>query len=411
MRRVLTFLLLAAPISQPLRAQFATGLEFTSPSTYLSFPLSSTPLMGLLPRSADLSPLLPVPGDQGQQASCVGWAVAYAMKTYQEGVERGWPLDQPSAQFSPAFIYNQIRTSQTCTGGTMFPDALDLLRSDGVAPLSEFPYSEQTCSAVPTAAVRQRAKPFAIAAWRRVDTRDQIEVKAYIAAGIPVMIGMLVDQPFMQLRGAVIYDRFTGVDATGHAMLVVAYNDSLAAFRVINSWGQQWGDGGFGWISYRAFRDAVRQGYVARDMRAPATAPATAQVSVLEIAHDVTVRLRDRPPEPGMRIALHGTVLNGVGRLTQVVVRFTLLDGTPLAGDPEKPAFRDVRGLVATTTAPLRVTESPFIVSRTVAIPYSFLDVPVTRNAKMSGISAVAKIYLDNFEVAQSEPKSFTLPR
>lgn len=430
MRRASILLLLALSVGHPLRAQFSTGLEFTAPAIYLSYPLASTPLMGLLPRSADLSPFLPQPGDQGQQASCVGWAVAYAMKTYQEGVERRWPLDQPSAQFSPAFIYNQIRRSQDCGGGTFLPDALNLVQRAGAAPLSDFPYTSQACTAVPSAAVSQRARHFAIADWRRVDTRDQLDVKAYIAAGIPVMIGMRVDEPFMQLRGPVIYNQYSGAALGGHALLVVGYDDSRAAFRVINSWGTSWGDGGFGWISYGAFRQAVREGYIARDITPmasvqqpifeqrqtepvpPVAAPATAQIAIAEIAHDVMLRRSEnRPGEPGMRILVQGSVLNGIGRVAQVVVRFTLPDGTAVAGDPERPAFRDVRGFVATTTAPLRVTASPFTVSRTVAIPYSYLRAPAERRATPSEISAVATIYLDNFEVARSEPKPLALRR
>lgn len=430
MRRALILPLLALSLGQPLRAQFATGLEFTNPAVYLSYPLASTPLMGLLPRSADLSPLLPPPGDQGQQGSCVGWAVAYAMKTYQEGVERRWPLDQPSAQFSPAFIYNQIRRSQDCAGGTMLPDALNLVRRAGAAPLSDFPYIPQACAAVPSAAVRQRARHFAIADWRRVDMRDQLEVKAYVAAGIPVMIGMLVDDEFMQLRGPGTYSRYSGVPRGGHALLVVGYDDTRGAFRVINSWGTGWGDGGFGWIAYGVFRQTVREGYVARDVVPmasaqlptlprretepfpPAADPATAQIAILEIAHDVPLRRApDLPGEPGMRILVQGSVLHGIGHVAQVVVRFTLKDGTIIAGDPEQPAFRDVRGFAATGTAPLRVTTSPFAVSRTVAIPYSHLRVPGERPATMSDVSAVATIYLDNFEVARSEPKLLMLRR
>lgn len=427
MLRVLILLPLFLSLGRPLQAQFATGLEFTDPSFYLSFPLASTPLMGLLPRSADLSPFVPAPGDQGQQASCVGWAVAYAMKSYQEGVERRWPLDQPSAQFSPAYVYNQIRRSQTCTGGTMFPDALDLLRRAGAAPLSEFPYSEQVCSAMPDAATRQRARVFAIADWRRVETRDQIEVKAYIAAEFPVMIGMMVDQEFMQFRGAGTYNRYSGNSLGGHAMLVVGYDDSRSAFKVMNSWGPAWGDGGFGWISYAAFQQAVREGYIARDITPmvpaslpilpqtpPATpgqgpTPATAQVAVLEIAHDATIgRTDDAPVDPGVNILVRGTVLNGIGHSAQLVVRFTLPDGTALPGDPENTTFRDVRGLVAATTAPTRVMTSPYTVSRTIRIPYSVLEGLSARRAHASEINAVATIYLNNFEIARSEPRQLT---
>jgi len=33
-------------------------------------------------------------------------------------------------------------------------------------------------------------------------------------------------------------------------MILVGYSDDRGAFKVMNSWGTQWGNGGFGWISY-----------------------------------------------------------------------------------------------------------------------------------------------------------------
>jgi hypothetical protein len=63
------------------------------------------------PTSVDLSPNFPNPGSQGAQSSCVGWAVAYALKSFQEKMEIGWPLNTAENIFSPAFVYNQINGS------------------------------------------------------------------------------------------------------------------------------------------------------------------------------------------------------------------------------------------------------------------------------------------------------------
>ena len=77
-----------------------------------------------LPSSVDLSVDAPVPGNQGLQGSCVGWAVAYALKTYHERIERGWPLTDDRHVMSPAYIYNQIKVPG---GGAYFVDAFILL--------------------------------------------------------------------------------------------------------------------------------------------------------------------------------------------------------------------------------------------------------------------------------------------
>ena len=42
----------------------------------------------------------------------------------------------------------------------------------------------------------------------------------------------------------------------GHAMTVVGYDDTLngGSFRIVNSWGYQWGDNGYAWIRYSDFK-------------------------------------------------------------------------------------------------------------------------------------------------------------
>lgn len=58
-------------------------------------------------------------------------------------------------------------------------------------------------------------------------------------------------------------------------MLVVGFNDEFNAFKVVNSWGESWGDNGFVWIDYKAFENisdenssfrVINQAYVAYDL-------------------------------------------------------------------------------------------------------------------------------------------------
>ena len=129
-----------------------TGLQFMSDVAYQSIPLAAPPLLGQVPRAVDLSSRFPEPGDQGKQNSCVGWAVAYALKSYQENLERSWSTGPTTHRFSPAFIYNQLNKTPNCQGGTTFVEALNLLRRDGVATLAQFPYRDDDCSRQPDAA-------------------------------------------------------------------------------------------------------------------------------------------------------------------------------------------------------------------------------------------------------------------
>ncbi|MEM6725679.1 MAG: C1 family peptidase [Bacteroidota bacterium] len=249
-----------------------TGLKLASPDQLRGVPLAFTPFSGdELKPVVDLSANLPPAGNQGQQNSCVGWAVAYCVKSYQEKVEQNhaftdWSgnLDK-SKVFSPAYIYNQINNGQD--GGSYIIDALNILSNKGAVTLADMPYSDSDYLTKPNTNHHAKAKTFKINFWRQVNVRDIKEVKAQLQAGYPVVIGAEVDNGF--IRDAInnpnyVWTSHVG-NAGGHAMAIVGYSDYKKAFRVMNSWGQNWGDKGLGWISYSLFPQVVSEGYVMKD--------------------------------------------------------------------------------------------------------------------------------------------------
>jgi hypothetical protein len=244
------------------------GLQFVPPEELRGIPLAELPYAGFeLPSAVDLSEHMPPPGHQAQQNSCAAWASAYAVKTYQEKLEQRYQLvdhGQPhwSRIFSPAFVYNQI--NQGRDGGATLVDALNLLRSKGALSWADMPYLADNITQYPSSPQLQKARRFRIAYWRQVNVADVMELKSHVHAGYPVMTGMLIDQSFYHLKKSV-WDRFDGTPKSGHAVVVVGFDDHKHAFKVMNSWGQDWSEGGYGWISYRHFRKAAREAYVAKD--------------------------------------------------------------------------------------------------------------------------------------------------
>lgn len=207
---VMTASALAVAQQAPPPPPHQTGLVFASPQQLLGVPLASMPFSGAqLPSSVDLSNDLPPPGDQGHQSSCVGWAVAYALKSQQEKVEEHWPLTIPNSGihpehvFSPAYIYNQINGGRD--SGAQFVDAFRVLTSQGAAPLSAMLYNEADFLTQPSAVARQVAGNYRIAEWRQVNVRDVIELKAQLNAGLPVVIGAVVDDGFLRLPAGAVW--------------------------------------------------------------------------------------------------------------------------------------------------------------------------------------------------------------
>lgn len=251
--------------ASPLMAQIhRTGAIMEDEREYEKIPLAMTPARGNMPVAVDLSERFPAPGNQGDQGSCVGWAVAYALKSYQEKVERKWPGNSPAYQFSPAFIYNQIKHEG---GGAYISDAMDFLVRNGAVSMEQFPYNESDDRRMPSPSLQSAAREYAIAAWRRIDLTQISDTRNHLSSGFPVVISMKVSPSFHRHKGAVVYSHNPAQEDDGsHAMCVVGYDDNRRAFKFINSWGGAWGDGGFAWVSYDTYLKKVREAYVAQDI-------------------------------------------------------------------------------------------------------------------------------------------------
>ena len=278
-----------APEPTPAEEEFGLGLEFMDVEAYRSaYVLRADPVS--VPSTVDLSADTPPPGSQGPQGSCVGWAVAYAMKSYQERVERGWPLDDPRHVLSPAYVYNQIRLPG---GGSYIVDALNLLVDQGVASQAVMPYDHRDFRRPPSAAAKREAANYRIASWGAVERRTHAsfvrEIKRHLVQRRPVVIGLSVYPDFRGLdRSDPIYDDASGFYEGGHAIVIIGYDDARSAFKIINSWGTNWGVGGYGWIDYDASERLIRAAYVAEDViasdvgtpPAPPTVPLPADAAI-----------------------------------------------------------------------------------------------------------------------------------
>ena len=267
----------AAPPAEPRHSRvFGRGLKFKPPEAYRQFERTSPTRGLLLPPAADLSALFPPAKDQGDQSSCVGWSVGYAMRGYYANRAQGRTADRDPILLSPSFVYNQIADpSEGCDGGSEIADALTLLRDLGTVPMTRFPYRDSDCRRRPPAEVKREAGAWRIQSWRTVDITGPAAIKEQIAKGDPVVIGMYVNDAFTEMTGPAVF-RDTGHDGGGHAMVVVGYDDRKRAFRLINSWGREWGENGFGWVSYDSFKARVDEAYVASVPNLPPLANTTA---------------------------------------------------------------------------------------------------------------------------------------
>jgi len=218
-----------------------------------------------VPSTTDNSAALPPVGDQGNQGSCVSWALGYYCKTYQEGREYAWDVSNPSNHFSPAFLYNQLQHSDD---GSTFEDNLDLLVNQGCATLTEAPYDDSDHLTWPSADAYRHACSFPAASYDYLGTGETPgvfdAVKALAATGELCVVGITIYAVDASTEG--LFQRLSQTNfhyhmpapedlyrSGFHALTIVGYDESefggAGGYRVVNSWGTDWGNNGFAWIS------------------------------------------------------------------------------------------------------------------------------------------------------------------
>jgi len=245
---------MASPANAEDKQKYGRGLIFTPDEIFDSLPevprfRAYLPERAILPRS-----LFPVPGYQGDQGSCTAWAVAYGARSFYRAVAEQRQISGTEA-FSPAYVYNQLAQGD-CDGGSMIDSALNILANQGVARLADFPYDSSNCTRRVSDRVKIVALDYKTEGSERIKRGDLDQIKSKIVEGHPVIVGMWVDDSFQDQRN-IIYNPVTDKNAdgsTGHAMLIVGYDDRMRAFKLMNSWGTDWRDGGFGWVSYDAMK-------------------------------------------------------------------------------------------------------------------------------------------------------------
>ena len=242
----------AAYAAAPAMPQFGSGSKF-----------GNAPLM------VDLRPYAPIPGDQGDMGSCVGWASGYAAMS----IEYARLLEQQDRQrltreaFSPLYIYNQVKVGD-CPDGAIIPVALSLLQREGDVKKTIFDPAD--CHTLPPASLRTQASRFRLEAYMSIFSytappREKIDrTKLMLANQKPVIIGMALRQNFSDLGpGAMFWDPQAGntTPIGGHAMCVVGYDEGKQAFLIMNSWGPAWGQEGCIWVKYQDYGQFCKYGF------------------------------------------------------------------------------------------------------------------------------------------------------
>ena len=248
--------------------------------------LLKTPKLTSLPSKTDLREWCPPIFDQGNIGSCTANAAA-ALLAYHN--KRAFGKDTP---LSRLFIYKATRDLMMEKGdsGAYIRTTMGSLALFGSPPEKYWSYALGGTNAshdppkgspptgypgiddAPPAFCYSYASNYQALSYFRLDEKAAgipsknkdstlLEIKQTLASSLPVMFGF---QVFESIKGAVDgkipYPKRGESILGGHAVLAVGYDDSLSigsgdnekvgAFLIRNSWGESWGDRGYGWLPY-----------------------------------------------------------------------------------------------------------------------------------------------------------------
>jgi hypothetical protein len=204
------------------------------------------------PPKVDLSEQLPAPGDQGDLETCAVWAAAYMLRTFEWHSETGVPIERLHP-FSPAFVYHELNHRND--SAVSLYDALYILKVVGTVSSDEMGYDKRSFTYPPSRRTIRDAARYRIYNYLLLENIGDIvlRVKDALIKRHPVAIAARVPRGFPSLRGVKVKLSTVPENSVWHALVVVGYDETEQAFRVINSYGEDWGLGGYAWISYVAF--------------------------------------------------------------------------------------------------------------------------------------------------------------
>lgn len=198
-----------------------------------------------IPKKLDYTSRMTAVRNQGDEGTCVGFATVAGMKEYQEQID--W---KKFMELSPRFLYSLCKKidGYPDSEGTQIRIAMKMLKLYGTCREKFWPYIPHGGNKMFPGAAKDAAK-FKTLTYARILGLEELKLSLYVKG--PAVIGVEVYQGMMNTRtGVVPMPRATDAVLGGHALCVVGYDDSKKLVKFKNSWSEEWGTDGYGYLPY-----------------------------------------------------------------------------------------------------------------------------------------------------------------
>ena len=198
-----------------------------------------------LPKKIDYTQKMSPIRDQGEEGTCVGFAVASGMKEYQEILDY-----QKLVELSPRFVYSECKKIDGMPEeeGTTIRASMQVLEKLGVCQEKLWPYQPHQKDE-PKEGAKANAQKFRIITYARILNLN--ELRMVLLSKGPVVLGIEVFEGMLKTKtGMVPLPKKNETSVGGHAICAVGYDDEKELVKFKNSWSEKWGQQGFGYLPY-----------------------------------------------------------------------------------------------------------------------------------------------------------------
>ena len=195
--------------------------------------------------------------DQGHTGSCVGWATADSLMRYHFVKALKLP---GNTLLSVRFVWMSAKETDEFTSapstfiesdGTSLKAALDVARKYGCLMDIDLPFGSATLFQDTETVCYAKAARFKIQSYFNLQPGNTVQNwKNWIANHGPILVRLDVDKTWddATTTNGKLDAYATGTGRGGHAVAIVGYTADNR-FIIRNSWGTNWGDGGFAYAS------------------------------------------------------------------------------------------------------------------------------------------------------------------
>ncbi len=144
-------------------------------------------------------------------------------------------------------------------------DQLSFLAATGTVSAAILPFESPNLTPSVYSGVKYRIQNYLKLFQSTTRPQQKIyDVKKALMRGNPVVVELQVTTEFKNLKQTRFYDPKLGdktAAGTQH-LVVVGYDEERRAFELQNSWGREWGNGGYIWVSYDDLGALAANGFV-----------------------------------------------------------------------------------------------------------------------------------------------------